>query len=197
MKVEVFGHLTIKGNGQIWDKFPTTMCRDVMAFLVLAPVGPLPRRYVIENIWPKAEPEKCSNRMSVTLSLLRRYLGASFAEVVKVDGPSLHLEASVENQFRQFWDCVRRFRCGAADKTEAAREILTMHRAPLLVEVRTIWAELSRREAHEAAIQALFWIADETGSPTLKARAMAGCLEGFNLARAEGFEPPTPSSEDC
>lgn len=114
-----------------------------------------------------------------------------------VDRQTVKLHRDVENEWTIFWDAVGHFRHPAStDKYGAARHVLSLHRAPLMMEVETTWAAVFRAEALRASQEVAHWWAETMGDPLILRRAESGCFGGADLARAEGFEPPTPSSED-
>lgn len=198
MKVEVFGRVAIVGEAQRWEHFPSARCREVIAFLALSNGRSVPRTWLIENVWPGIDPDQCRNRLSVTLSMIRRVLGDSHATLLYCDRESLKLPNDVENEFELFWSSIYAYRNAETDveKRAAVHRAMSCYRAPLLVEVKQEWAVIARNEALQAAKQCLEWLAGRDGDQGLAKRAEMGCLTGSQLARAEGFEPPTPSSED-
>lgn len=198
MKVEVFGRVAIENETQRWERFPTARCREVIAFLALSNGKSVPRTWLIENVWPGVDPDHCRNRLSVTLSMLRSMLGESHSSLLVTDRDSLRLANEVENEFEKFWSSVNAYRHAESDdeKRIAIHHAVSCYRAPLLIELKQEWAVLARQEALQATKECLEWLARRDGDHGLAKRAEMGCLTGAQLARAEGFEPPTPSSED-
>ena len=206
--VRVFGAFTVVHDAGILERFPTGRCREVLAFLVLAAGDSVPRRWLIENVWPDQRPELCGNRLSVTLTMLRRCLeeeGVEAEALFVSDRHALRLTAGVDNEWARFWvlEAQARSADDPAAREEAGLALLALHRAPLLVEVAHDWAAMYRLEALNSCKDAANWLASrylKLGLPeraeVYAAMAASGQFGGAELARAEGFEPPTPSSED-
>ena len=198
MRLEVFGQFAVAHGLKRWESFPTARCRDIVAFLALARGDSIPRRWLAENVWTQSEPDACRNKLSVSLSIMRRMLDSDFDQLLQCDRHCLRLADGVENEFDEFWTAMGRFdgtEC-VVEKMATVRTLLECHRGPLFVDVRQAWARHARQDADKACRKALTWMASQTGDAGLAARAEIGCFTGIQLARAEGLEPPTPSSED-
>lgn len=196
MLVRVFGVLAVEAGESQIDSFPTSPCRDVLASVVLAAGAPIAKTLLVANVWPQVTAEESRNRLSVCLSLLRRVV-PGFDSLMVVERQTVKLHRDVVNEWTDFWDAVGQFRNPSGlNKSGAARQVLCLHRAPLMMEVETDWAEVFRAEALRASQEVAQWWAEATGDELILRRAETGCFGGADLARAEGFEPPTPSSED-
>ena len=206
--VRVFGGFAVVHDQGVIDRFPTARCREALAFLALAAGDTVPRRWLIENVWPGQNPESCGNRLSVTLTMLRRCLedaGVQVSAMFESDRHALSLSPNVDNEWVRFWslDAQARSLADPTAREQAALALLALHRAPLLVEVAHEWAAMYRLEALNCCRDAANWLAVrylQQGLPeraeVYAAMASSGQFGGAGLARAEGFEPPTPSSED-
>lgn len=125
--------------------------------------------------------------------------------VFQADRHALKLSREVDNEWVKFWSVEAQAR-GSVDlvaRETASLLLLELHRAPLLVEVAHSWAAMYRLEALNSCRDAANWLAlrylqqgEKEKAELFSAMAASGQFSALGLARAEGFEPPTPSSED-
>lgn len=194
MTVRVFGPLAVQDHDKVFTAFPTRFSAELVGFLAVCGV-PVPRDTVARSLWPEEQLSVARTRLSTTLSALRRAMAAAGMDLDRLivsDKRLLALGEAVTNEWKLYWTTAR-------GQVSGTLEALHIHRSPLLSGCRGAWVRQARFDAMSAyltlvneakcsAVQEERW----TEAKAYEASAQV-VLE---LARAEGFEPPTPSSED-
>ncbi len=155
--IGLFGELVLRAGSTVHETWPTARCREVLGYLLLRPTEPVPRTWLIQNVWPAIPVDQCRNRLSVTLSMTKRALQASGLDMdslIQVKTKTLTaLDLGDANEY------VRFKRLCQGTTPEELREAITIHRAPLLVDVAHPWALAARSEAQVAARRAALALA--------------------------------------
>ena len=183
----MFGVLRVQIGNRYFSDFPTSRCAELIALLALAKCEPVPRSTVIASLWPESAIEECANRLSVTLSLLRKTLEAGFNEILICEGKSLKLSDNVRTDWSDFWDEVREFN-HAEDpiaKLAASQSVQEIYHQPFMVDVAHSWATIARSEAESAWKHTMTWQAHYTNNEALRLRVESN----FTLGQQSGVGP--------
>jgi DNA-binding SARP family transcriptional activator len=106
-RIELFGRLSFRQGDRYLSHLRMQKIGILLAYLACHRQRPHVREELIELLWPGCVPETGRNRLSVTLSALRRQLeppGVSPGSVLLADRSAL-------------WNCIAGHSCQAAMKT--------------------------------------------------------------------------------
>lgn len=136
-RVELFGGLRVRRNGQVVERFATKKAAYLLAFLALETV-PTDRDTIATRLWPDADSYQGRERLRQVLAALRRELAPLGPVPLSGEGRStLQLEPTVQTDLREFDAAFRAARRSTTDgeRLTHLRTAISLANAPLLPEM--------------------------------------------------------------
>lgn len=180
--IRLFGRVGLSFGTASAERFSTTKCHELVAFLTLARGRDINRDAVCRALWPD-EPVSvsCRNRLSVTSYLLRKECqgrGIPIGVFLRSDRMTLGMSGDVRSDYADFVAAAKAMQQAEDPETRAehARRILALYRGPLADTVRAPWLTVLRSEArrtfHEAVVTVAKTQSMEESAETLRQAAL-------------------------
>jgi predicted ATPase/DNA-binding SARP family transcriptional activator/class 3 adenylate cyclase len=160
-QIELLGGLRATRGDQVIQRFRSQKVGALLAYMAYYGHRPHPRDLLIELLWPDCEPEVGRNRLSVTLSSLRRQLeppGISPGAVIVSDHATVHLNpAAITTDVAAFEAALRAANRadGVWEQVERLTEAVGLYRSELLPGFFEEWVLPERQRLAEASLRAL------------------------------------------
>jgi predicted ATPase/DNA-binding SARP family transcriptional activator len=175
-RIELFGRLSFRQGDRHLSHLRMQKAGILLAYLACHRQRPHDREELIELLWPGCVPETGRNRLSVTLSALRRQLeppGVSPGSVLLTDRFSVQLNPAITTDVAEFEAALYSAFHGKETGSEGEARCLSLHRAmelyrgPFLPGCYEDWALTEQRRLVEMFTWALRQAAalqEETGN---------------------------------
>ncbi len=179
VEIRVFGVLEFVSEHRSLFEFKLTKTYEVLGFLAVHPGQKFMRQELCMKIWPTVSKQQAQNYLSLALHYARLDFcsaGLDLESWFLITRKVVALQSlATPNDWVSFWTTYHRLL--SDPHYDSVVQFQQQHRGNLLCGLNSEWVQGKR---------------DEIAS----ALTTIGELKSRNLARAEGFEPPTPSSED-